>query len=111
MSTAVATYQTLRQKYHDTAEASRNGNKQAFVDKAKLMSDVRAMERDAAREGTILIPTRDTAGKVQVKTSSAPSKRSLQEEYVRKFDDKKQVKIGDRVTNLREYHSERLLGK
>lgn len=112
----VDTYKTLAAK-------ARAGDKQALADKAKAMNDIRSIEREAAGAGKILA----RAGAIAPRTSptekrrpvsasgvvrETSTKRSLQEEYVRRFDDKKMVDLGDgKPTTLREFHSKRLLGR
>lgn len=77
------------------------------ADKTKAHLEVLAMEREAARSGVHL-----EAG---VKVSEGgDTKRSLQEEYCRKFDDEIPVKLAAKVgeepkeTTLRKYHKQRL---
>lgn len=89
-------------KYRDLAAKARAGDKTAFEDKAKAMADVRAIERESNRNGLVL-----SGGQV---VGTAPTKRSMQEEYVRKFSDAP-VMLNGKETTLREYHSKRLLGK
>lgn len=108
-------YKKAVQTYNALAEKAKAGDKQAHADKAKAMLEVRQIQRQAAREGTILSHNMKE-GQVVVSTEDAPTKRSLQEEYVRSFDDKAEVKVGnqhqeEQVTTLRKYHSKRLLGK
>lgn len=96
-------------KYKELDTASRGGNTEARKEKQRVMQDIRVMERESARAGTLL-----DGGKV---VSRSDSKRSLQEEYVRRFDDKAevQVSVGKDDTKkefkgtLRQYHAKRLL--
>jgi hypothetical protein len=53
---------------------------------------------------------------VEVKIAKTPTKRSLQESYVRDFDNKMLVKIGPRGSDpkeqtLRQYHAKRVLNE
>lgn len=100
-----AEYKKAQAAYADAAAKASNGDKAAHKEKAKLMNDIRAIERDSARNGTILsyVPN-----KGEVVTKSTSSKRSLQEEYVRKFDDKTPVQIDGKTTTLQEHHRKRL---
>lgn len=77
-------------------------------DKAKIANEIRQMERESARSGVVLSAVY-RGDKVIVETRDAPSKRSLQEEYCRKFDGEKQVEINGKPTTLRKYHEDRLL--
>lgn len=100
-----ANYQKAHGEYKKLAEAAAKGDAKAKEEKAKVFQDVRNMEREAAREGVLL------AGGKQVGT--APSKRELQGEYVRKFDSKSKVMLPDakgevRETTLQDHHKERL---
>lgn len=103
-------YQAAQQKYQQLAKAAANGDTVARADKAKVVNEIRAIEREAARAGTVLSAV-VKGDKVEVHTQDAPSKRSLQEEYVRKFDAEKKVNLGGKEQTLRDYHSKRLLGK
>jgi hypothetical protein len=78
----------LRAKYDELAEKARNGDAQAFKDKAKAMQEIREHERAENRKG----------------------KASLQQEYVRKFDDETPVVLeaGAAPTTLRAHHEKRL---
>lgn len=110
-----AEYVKAHQTYRDLAAKAKAGDKQAHADKAKAMEDIRNIERAAARDGTILSATYEPGNKVKVQTRKAPTKRSLQEEYVRKFDSEKTVMVADRAgeqpreQTLQEFHSRRLL--
>lgn len=109
-------YETAHAKYRELARASANGDQKAKADKAKVMNDIRGIEREAARGGTVLSATY-APDKVVVRSQPTHSKRSLQEEYVRKFDGETVVEIADkagsepREQTLQEYHRRRLLGK
>lgn len=83
---------------------------QAKPERAKIMNEIRQIERDSAREGKVLSATYK-GDQVVVSVTDAPTKRSLQEEYVRKFDDKVKIPLieGKDPQTLREYHSQRLL--
>jgi hypothetical protein len=92
----MADLRKAKETYAALAAKAREGDKQAFRDKAKAAVEVRQIEREL----------------------NAQPKRSLQEEYVRKFDDKTPVVIQTRHQDgtpyefrgtLREYHANRLL--
>lgn len=100
---AVETYKALAKQ---TAESAQRGEKidhGLMADKAKAFQEVRAIEREVAKEGTIL-----AGGNNYGQTDS---KRSLQQEYVRRFDSETKVEIKGETTTLREAHSKRLLGR
>lgn len=59
-----------------------------------------AMEREAAKNGIVL-----ESGQ---QVGTMPTKRSMQEEYIRGFDNKAQVDLGDGPTTLQEHHAKRL---
>lgn len=101
-------YETAHAKYRELAKKAAEGNAEAKRDKAKVMNEIRAIERDAAKAGTIL-SAQYKADKVVVQTRKTHSKRSLQEEYVRKFDPEMTVNIGGKEQTLQEYHTDRLL--
>lgn len=107
-------YQDLHSKYAALAKKSADGDLTARKEKAKVFQDVRSMEREAARDGYVLAGGKDqtkaATGREQVAT-----KRSLQEEYVRKFEspdgkDPEVVLNGEKIT-LARHHRKRLLGK
>lgn len=108
-------FEAANRKYQDIVEKTRTGAPVPAGDKAKAKLEVRNIERQAAREGVIL-SAENRGGGFVVSTQDAPSKRSLQEQYVRGFDDKSQVMLPGRngqpePTTLRDYHAKRLLGK
>jgi hypothetical protein len=116
-------YIKAQEKYHALLKASQAGDKQAFADKAKAMNEIRAIEREAARSGTILRSVR-RGEKFTVQQEQTESKRSLQEEYVRKFDNEVTAMLPDldakdidpkkrplKEQTLREFNRKRLLGK
>ena len=103
-------YNEANARYAAMAAKAKGGDKDAMKEKAIIVSEMRQMERAAARDGRVLNAV-NNKGKIEVKTETAESKRSLQEEYVRKFDDKKPVVLEGRQTTLRAYHRERLLAK
>lgn len=80
----------LRAKHAELADKARAGDKTAFADKAKVMGEIRELERAANREG----------------------KRSRQEEYVRRFENETPINttLGDKpfTGTLRQYHEKRL---
>ncbi len=110
-------YIKAHQTYRALVKAAAGGDPVAKADKARAMNDIRNIEREAARAGTILSATYAPGDKVNVQTTQTHAKRSLQEEYVRKFDDKTTVMIADKPGSepkeqtLQEFHRKRLLGR
>lgn len=110
-------YETAHAKYRELAKKAANGDKQAMTDKAKAMNDIRGIEREAARAGTILSAAYTAGDKVVVSSQQTDSKRSLQEEYVRKFDAEVTALLPEKPggepkeQTLRDFHRRRLLGK
>lgn len=108
-------YIKAHQKYRALVKAAAGGDAVARADKSKAMNEIRAIEREAARAGTILSATYAPGDKVDVQTRQTDSKRSLQEEYVRKFDGDTVVSVPERPgqeakeQTLREFHRKRLL--
>jgi CTP-dependent riboflavin kinase len=108
-------YEKAHATYRALAKAAQGGDKQAFADKAKAMNDIRAIERDAARAGTVLSATYN-GDRIVTQSRSTESKRSLQEEYTRKFDGEVTVMLPDKPggepkeQTLRDFHRKRLLG-
>ena len=88
------------------------GDRGAMADKAKLRVELKQMQREAARDGIILEPDADKHGRYtgSVTAEETDTKRSLQQEYVRKFDGEKTVNVGGKEQTLRQYHKDRLLG-
>ena len=101
-------YQKAHTTYRTLAAKALEGDAQARKDKAKAMQEIVAIERQSAKQGVNLNAVY-RGDKVEVETTASPTKRSLQEEYVRKFDGEKVVKIDGKEQTLREYHSKRLL--
>jgi hypothetical protein len=101
-------YEQAHTKYRDLAKRAANGDAGAKADKAKVMQEIRGIEREAARAGTTLKAVY-TGDKVQISAETGRSKRSMQEEYVYKFDGEKAVQIGGKEQTLQEYHRDRLL--
>lgn len=95
-------YEKAHEAYRKTTPLSQ--------DRIKAMNEIRHIERQAAREGTILSATYK-GEQIVTQQRSAPSKRSLQEEYCRKFKDDAVVNVGGKDQTLRQYHTKRLLGK
>ncbi len=92
------------------ADAQKKGD---MAQKAKIMGEIRQAERESARKGVVLNPVMK-GGKLTVQATETSSKRSLQEEYVRKFDDKIPVPLsnatdGTVTATLRGHHAKRLL--
>jgi hypothetical protein len=85
--------QSLQKKYDEAYAKSKEGDKSAFKEKALLGSQLREAQREINRQG----------------------KRSLQEEYVRKFDNEQIVEIAPKAgakpepTTLQQHHSKRVL--
>jgi hypothetical protein len=105
-----AEYQKAHTTYRTLAVKSLEGDAQARKDKAKVMQEIVAIERQSAKDGVNLSAVYK-GDRVTVESTNSPSKRSLQEEYVRNFDDEKLVKIDGKEQSLRAYHSKRLLGR
>lgn len=103
-------YQKLHEQYRALAKAAGKGDENAKADKAKVMNDIRAIEREAARAGTILTAVYN-GNKVEVEKVDTDSKRDLQKEYIRKFDAEKKAIIDGKEQTLQEFHRKRLLGK
>ena len=102
-------------RYAGLVEKSKRGDAAAREEKAKVAADLRAMERQANREGRVLTPVNRGGNRIAVETTDAPTRRSLQEEYVRRFKDVP-VKFKRRdgrefEGSLRDYHRERLMGR
>jgi L-lactate utilization protein LutC len=95
-----STYEKAYSAYAELAAKAAEGDPAARKDKVKAMAEVRGLERQAAREGVIL-----SGGK---KLGEARSKRSLQEEYINKFDNERPVKISEKETTMRAWHKQRL---
>jgi hypothetical protein len=95
MAEANKRVESLQKQHAELLEKSKRGDRAAFLDKAKVGAELREAQREANREG----------------------KRSLQEEYVRKFDGETPVEVSPKagepaeVTTLREHHAKRLLKK
>lgn len=77
-------------------------------DKAKIMGEIRQMERESARDGKVLSAVYK-GDQVVVNSKEISTKRSLQEEYIRKFDEEKTAMLNGKEQTLREYHAGRLL--
>jgi hypothetical protein len=105
-------YENAHAEYRKLAKAALEGNEQARRDKSKAMQTIVAIEREAARAGTILNAVYK-GEKIETIKEQTESKRSLQEEYCRKFDAEKKVVLseGAAPTTLRDHHRARLLGK
>jgi hypothetical protein len=106
----MASYQQLHEQYNSLLAKSREGDKAAFKAKAEVMNEIRNVERESARAGKVISYAHDPkTGKGAVIEKRTTSKRSLQEEYIRKFDDKKVVKIDGKETTLQDWHRSRLI--
>ncbi len=103
-------YEIAHTKYRALAVKALEGDPVAKKDKSKVMLEIVGIEREAARDGTILNAVY-RGDKVVVESQNVPSKKSLQEEYIRKFDGEKTVTINGKEQTLQQYHSKRLLGK
>jgi hypothetical protein len=103
-------YEKAHAKYRELATKAMQGDAQAHKDKAAAMQEVRNIERQSARSGVVLSLVRTGAG-FQEQRKEVDTKRELQEQYVRKFDDKNVVKIDGKETTLRAWNSKRVLGK
>jgi len=92
-------------------KASENGtNAAARADKVRASLHVQEIESDMRRQGQNPKVTY-RGDNVEVKITQSPAKRSMQEAYVRDFDNKTIVKIGDKEQTLRQYHSKRVLNE
>jgi hypothetical protein len=100
-------YQKAQEKYRELAKRAAGGDQTAKADKAKAMNDIRAIERESARAGTVLSAVY-RGDKVVVEKEHTDSKRDLQGEYIRKFDPEKRVIINGKETTLPEFHKKRL---
>lgn len=94
-------YEAAHNAYRKLADAAAKGDVKAKEDKLQAFQTVRAMEREAAKGGVVL---RD--GKIV--GTGIPTKKSLQEEYIRKLDGEKQVEIDGKETTVRQHAKERL---
>ena len=112
---------SLREQYKkkwDAYEVSKSkaaaGDRGAMADKAKQRVELKQMEREAARDGVVLEPAADKQGRYTgtVSAEETETKRSLQQEMVRKFDREAVVKFktpqGEYEGDLRTYHEKRL---
>lgn len=106
--------QKLYEEYNGLLAKSKTGDKAAFTLKAEKMNEIRQVEREESRAGRFHNPL-IRQGKLVIVTTETSSRRSLQEEYVRRFDDKVPVKIDRRdgrdpfVGTLQQFHRDRLL--
>lgn len=108
-------YEKAHAAYREAAKAAADGDKKAKAAKVGIINDIRRIEREAARAGTILSAVYKT-DKIETSEVKTESKRSLQEEYVRKFKPKDgspppKVMINGKETTLVDHHRKRLLGK
>ena len=127
-------YLKARQTYHKLADRASDGDREAMRDKQKAHQEVRALERQGARDGQILNSTYKD-GVVSAATKETHNKADLQREYCRKFNDEIPVVVsnkdskpvigedgkpvvrdgkvvcGEPYTSMAEYHRRRLLGK
>jgi CTP-dependent riboflavin kinase len=103
-------YEKAHAAYRELAKKAASGDQQAKADKAKAMNDIRTIEREAARAGTVLSATYQ-GEKLVTRSEPTHSKRSLQEEYVRKFDGDTEVFVNGEHTTLQKFHAKRLLGR
>lgn len=110
MANEKSDYEKAHATYRALAKAAAGGDPKAREDKSKAMGEIIAIERDAARAGTILSATY-RGDRIDVQTETCSSKKSLQEEYVRRFDGEKKVNVGGKEQTLQEYHSRRLVGR
>jgi len=108
-------YTKAYESYNAAVAKSKGGDQGAKAEKVTIMADIRAMERQSAREGTVLNPVMQGKN-IAVQVAKTSSRRSLQEEYTRKFNERTPVKIQTRdgtefTGTLREYHTGRLLNR
>lgn len=97
-------------QYRELAKRAANGDAGAKAEKARVMNEIRVIEREAARAGTTLNAVYKGEN-VEVTAEQGRSKRSMQEEYIHKFDGEKKVMVGGKEQTLQQYHSKRLLGR
>lgn len=102
-------YEKAHTTYRELAKKAVAGDKQAHADKARAMNEIRAIEREAARSGEVLTATYK-GDRVAVDVKRGDTKRSLQEEYVRKYDNDAVVTLGGKEQTLQQFHRQRLLG-
>jgi hypothetical protein len=105
-----AEYKKLHESYRNLAAKAKAGDKDAHAAKAVVMNEIRQAERESARAGKV-ISAQYQADSVVISTEETSSKRSLQEEYIRKFDDERPVTINGQEQTLRQFHRRRLLGR
>jgi CTP-dependent riboflavin kinase len=103
-------YEKATTEYRKLAKAALEGDKVAHKEKAQAMLAIRKIEREAARAGTLL-SIENRGDRVVAKEQATSSKRSMQEEYVRKFDDKTEQTINGEKTTIAGWHRKRLLGR
>lgn len=133
-----AEYEKAWNRYRELADRAAKGDQQAKREKARVREETHAMEREAAKAGRILSPIVGRDGKVKADVRETDTKRDLQSEYVRRFDNSKPVVISSgrpeeqpivtdpngkpavdehgqamrgKVQTLRQYHAKRVLGK
>ena len=97
-------------QYRELAKKAANGDAAAKAEKAKVMNEIRSIEREAARAGTTLNAVYK-GDKIEVTAEEGRSKRSMQDEYIHKFDGEKKVMVDGKEQTLQEHHRRRLLGK
>ena len=115
-------YAALQKKRAELDARSKNGDRAAQQDRAKVAGEIRAMEREGARAGKVLSATVE-GDKVSVDVKETDSLRDLQKEYCRGFERRDgvgeyaaKVRLKDAKGNVFEgtmgdYHRKRLLGK
>lgn len=107
-----AAYEKAYSQYLQVAAAAKSGDRGAFAAKADALRECRNIKRESARGGLVLNVKSIKGEKVQVDEKNTNTKRSLQEEYARRFDDKIPVNLGgNKPVTLQEYHRRRLLSK
>jgi len=106
-----AEYKKAHESYRKLAEAVSSGNTDAKKDKIKAMNEIRSIERQSARSGEVLNARYEANGSITIEKTPAPTKRSLQEEHLRRYDNDAKVFVGGKEQTLREYHTERLRGR
>ena len=106
-----AEYKKAHEAYRKLAEAVSGGNTDAKKDKIKAMNEIRSIERQSARSGEVLNARYEANGSITIEKTPAPTKRSLQEEHLRRYDNDAKVFVGGKEQTLREYHTERLRGR
>jgi len=103
-------YENVHAEYRKLAKAAAGGDTEALKQKAGVMQHIRQIERESARAGTVLNAVYEK-DRIKVDKTQVRSKRSMQEEYIGKFDGEKQVVVDDNTgpETLQNFHRRRLI--